>query len=65
MIAPEPSIEPASAIASNVYGRSSSSAVNTGDDEPPGNHALTVRPSPGPPARSYTISLDGIPSSIS
>ena len=51
MIAPEPSIEPASAMSSNVYGRSSASAVSTGADEPPGKKALTSRPSGGPPAR--------------
>ena len=65
MIEPEPSIEPASAIASKLYGRSSSASVSTGDDEPPGNHAFTLRPSAGPPARSKISSRDGIPSSTS
>ena len=35
MIEPEPSIEPASAIDSKLYGRSSSAGVKTGDDDPP------------------------------
>ena len=65
MIEPEPSIEPASAIASKVYGRSSSSSVSTGDEEPPGNQAFTRRPSAGPPARPKMSSRDGIPSSTS
>ena len=54
MIAPEPSIEPALAIESKSYGRSrySSVPVSTGALEPPGNQALIVRPSGGPPARS-------------
>ena len=54
MIAPEPSIEPAFAIESKSYGMSRYSSVpgSTGADEPPGNQALIVRPSGGPPARS-------------
>jgi hypothetical protein len=36
MMEPEPSIEPASAIASNEYGRSRFSGVSTGDEDPPG-----------------------------
>ncbi len=51
MIDPDPSIEPASASASKLYGRSSSAEVRTGAEEPPGNQALTSRPSGGPPAR--------------
>ena len=67
MIAPEPSIEPALASESKSYGRSrcSSEPVSTGALEPPGNHALTLRPSGGPPARSKMISREGTPSSIS
>ena len=50
MIAPEPSIEPASAIASKVKGRSRCSFVSTGAEEPPGKKHLMSRPSGGPPA---------------
>ena len=48
--APEPSIEPAFAIESKSYGRSRSSAVRTGELDPPGNQNFTSRPSGGPPA---------------
>ena len=43
MIAPEPSIEPASAMSSNVYGRSRCSSSSTGAEEPPGNQHLIFR----------------------
>ena len=67
MTAPEPSIEPALASESKSYGTSRYSSVpgSTGADEPPGNHALIVRPSGGPPARSMMSSREGMPRTIS
>src|SRR4051812_45691495 len=65
MIAPEPSIEPALAIDSKSYGRSRSRSSRTGADAPPGNQHLILRPGGGPPASPYTMSREGIPSSIS
>ena len=50
--APEPSIEPASAMASASSGVSSWSGVSTGTDEPPGITAFSSRPSGMPPPRS-------------
>ena len=52
MIAPEPSIEPASAIAFASSGVSSWSAVSTGTDEPPGITAFSCRPFGIPPPSS-------------
>jgi hypothetical protein len=67
MIAPEPSMVPALASESKSYGSSRTSSVSgsTGELEPPGNQALNVRPSSGPPARSKRMSRVFIPSSIS
>ena len=52
MIAPEPSIEPASAIELASSGTSTWSAVRTGTDEPPGMTAFSSRPSGMPPPTS-------------
>ena len=52
MTAPEPSIEPAFAIASKSSGVSTSAAVRTGTDEPPGMTAFSARPSGMPPPMS-------------
>ena len=43
-------VELKSWIAKRASGTSRSSAVSTGEDEPPGNQHLIVRPSGGPPA---------------
>ena len=50
--APEPSIEPASAIESKSSPVSTWSAVSTGTDEPPGMTAFSSRPSGIPPPMS-------------
>ena len=52
MTAPEPSIDPAFAIESKSSGVSTSSAVRTGTDEPPGMIAFSSRPSGIPPPMS-------------
>ena len=52
MIAPEPSIEPASAIAFASSGVSIWAAVSTGTDEPPGMTAFSWRPFGIPPPTS-------------
>jgi hypothetical protein len=52
MIAPEPSIEPASAIEAASSDTSIWCAVRTGTEEPPGMTAFSSRPSGIPPPRS-------------
>ncbi len=52
MTAPEPSIVPRAAIESKSSAVSTSSAVRTGTDEPPGMIALSSRPSGIPPPMS-------------
>ena len=52
MIAPEPSIEPASAIECASSDTSIWSAVSTGTDEPPGMTAFSSRPPEMPPPKS-------------
>src|SRR5438105_3561773 len=60
MIAPEPSIDPALAMSSNVYGRSRCSSSRIGAEEPPGNQHFTVRPSGGPPASPAAAKEDQV-----
>ena len=49
---PEPDIEPAALTASNSSEMSISWAASTGEDEPPGMTALSLRPPTMPPASS-------------
>src|SRR6056297_161947 len=63
--APEPSIEPACLMESkSMLAPVISSAGNTGDEEPPGITALSLRPFHTPPA-SASSSLKGMPSPTS
>jgi hypothetical protein len=66
MIAPEPSIEPAAASESKsrrISGSSASTsaAVSTGDEEPPGITAFSLCPPGIPPQMSYRNSFSGTP----